>query len=309
MRGIRTILASLALALAGPASADPPFAPPAAGERVVYRGATLIDGTGAAPRADMAVIANGERIEAVLPATRLTREAMRNARIVELRGRYLLPGLIDSHQHRATPPDREAAERQMRRDLRHGITAARIMADDIRQIAELARAARAGEIAGPDLTFAALVAGRSFFADPRVAAVSAGYVPGEAPWAQAIDAETDLPLAIARARGTGASAIKIYADLPAGLVRRIAAEAHRQGLLVWAHFMVFPATPADVIAADPDIVSHSCYVAYQVVPNPPRTYRERFPIDPAPFANRRQCRDGRALSSRCASAASCSTRR
>ena len=284
MRGIRTILALWALALAGPASADPPFAPPVAGERVVYRGGTLIDGTGAAPRPDMAVITDGERIEAVLPAARLTREAIRNARIVDLRGRYLLPGLIDSHQHRATPPDREAAERQMRRDIHHGITAVRIMADDIRQVAELARAARAGEIAGPDLTFAALVAGRSFFADPRIAAVSAGYAPGEAPWAQAIDAETDLPLIIARARGTGASAIKIYADLPAGLVRRIAAEAHRQGLLVWAHFMVFPATPAEVIAADPDTVSHTCYGAYQVVPNPPRTYRERFPIDPAPFA-------------------------
>jgi len=285
MRGIRPILALLALALAGPAAADPPFAPAAAGERVVYRGATLIDGTGAAPRPDMAVITDGERIEAVLPAAALRPDATSGARIVELRGRFLLPGLIDSHQHRATPPDREAAERQMRRDLYHGITAARIMADDIRQIAELARAAHAGEIAGPDFGFAALIAGRSFFADPRVAAVSAGYQPGEAPWAQAIDADSDLPLAIARARGTGATAIKIYADLPAGLVRRIAAEAHRQGLLVWAHFMVFPATPAEVIAAGPDTVSHTCYGAYQITPNPPRTYRERFPIDPAPFAN------------------------
>ena len=57
----------------------------------------------------------------------------------------------------------------MRRDLYSGITAVRIMADDLRAIAELARAARAGEIAGPDLYYAAIVAGPSFFEDPRTA--------------------------------------------------------------------------------------------------------------------------------------------
>lgn len=284
MRGIRLILAFLALAFAGAARAQPPFAPAAAGERIVYRGFTLIDGTGGPARPGMAVIANGERIEDVLPAARLTPAMLQDARIVDLAGRYLLPGLIDSHQHRATPPDRADAEAQMRRDLSHGITAARIMADDLRLIAELAREARAGELAGPDLSFAALVAGRSFFSDPRVAAVSAGYAPGDAPWAQAIDAETDLPLAIARARGTGATAVKIYADLPPALVRAVAAEAHRQGLMVWAHFMVFPTLPSDVVAAGPDSVSHTCYGAYQVMPHPPQSYRDRVPVDPRPFA-------------------------
>lgn len=285
MRGIHLFLALSALALAGAARADPPFAPAAAGQRTVYRGATVIDGTGGLPRPDMAVITDGERIEAVLPAARLTPGQIGAAAIVDLAGRYLLPGLIDSHQHRATPPDRALAEAQMRRDLYAGITAARIMADDLRLIAELARASRAGEIAGPDLAFAALVAGRSFFSDPRVAAVSAGYTPGEAPWAQAIDAQSDLPLAIARARGTGARAIKIYADLPPALVRRIAAEAHRQNMLVWAHAMVFPTPPDQVIAAGPHVISHSCYLAYQVAAHPPQSYRERTIIDPAPFAN------------------------
>jgi cytosine/adenosine deaminase-related metal-dependent hydrolase len=284
MRGIRLILVFWVLVFAGLAPAQPPHAPAPPGQRTVYRGATLIDGTGAPGRPNMAVITNGERIEAVLPAAELTPDLTRRAEMVDLAGRYLLPGLIDSHQHRATPPDRAEAERQMRRDLAHGITAARIMADDIRQIAELDRAARAGEIAGPDLYFAALVAGPSFFSDPRVGAVSAGYAAGEAPWAQAIDAETDLPLAIARARGTGATAIKIYADLPPALVRAVAAEAHRQGLMVWTHFMVFPTLPTEVIAAGPDSVSHICYAAYQVMPRPPQSYRERFPVDPAPFA-------------------------
>jgi imidazolonepropionase-like amidohydrolase len=284
MGGIRALLAVLIMAFAAPVVADPPFAPAHQGERVVYRGATIIDGTGGPVQPDMAVITNGERIEAVLPAARLTPALIGTARIVELSGRYLLPGLIDSHQHMATPPNRRRAEAWLRRDLYSGITATRIMADDLRSIAELDRAARAGEIPGPDLFYAALVAGPGFFSDPRTAAVSFGYRPGAAPWAQAIDARTDIPLAIARARGTGAAALKIYADLPPELVRQLAAEAHRQGLLVWAHFMVFPATPAEVLAANVDTVSHTCYGAYQAMARRPATYGGRFPVDASLFA-------------------------
>jgi len=286
MRGLLQFIVLFLFAFGTPAAAaEPPFAPARAGERVVYRGATLIDGTGARPRRAMAVITDGARIEAVLPAARLTPRQLEGARFVDLTGRFLLPGLIDSHQHLATPPNARLALGLMRRELYNGVTSLRIMADDLRSIAELDRAARAGEIAAPDLYFAALVAGRSFFADPRTEAVSFGYTPGEAPWAQAIDEATDLPLAIARARGTGAVALKIYADLPPDLVARLATEAHRQGLRVWAHGMVFPTTPAEVVAAGPDVVSHSCYLAYQAMPRRPQTYAERFPVDAALFVN------------------------
>jgi hypothetical protein len=285
MRGIRALLALFVIIIATPASADPPFAPARQGERVIYRGATLIDGTGGPVQPAMAVITNGERIEEVLPAAGLTPALIGQARIVDLSGRYLLPGLIDSHQHMATPPNRRRAEALMRRDLYSGITATRIMADDLRSIAELDRAARAGEIEGPDLFYAALVAGPGFFSDPRTQAISFGYRPGTAPWAQAIDATTDIPLAIARARGTGAAALKIYADLPPDLVRRLAEEAHRQGLLVWTHFMVFPTTPAEVLAANPDTVSHTCYGAYQAMNPRPSAYSQRFPVDASLFAN------------------------
>ncbi|MGQ0660915.1 amidohydrolase family protein [Sphingosinicella sp.] len=283
-----TRFAACAAALFGAAlaAAQPPFAPAPETERVVYRHATLIDGTGTAARRDMAVVTRGERIEAVLADAALTPAQTDGARVVDLSRRFLLPGLIDSHQHLATPPNRRQAEALMRRDIYSGITATRIMADDLRSIAELDRAARVGEIAGPDLYFAAVAAGPSFFADPRTRAISGGgWTPGETPWAQAIDDRTDLPLAIARARGTGATALKIYANLSPRLVRRLTAEAHRQGLAVWAHGMVFPTPPADVIAAGPDVISHTCYLAYQAVERRPARYQDRAPIDPAPFAS------------------------
>ena len=102
---------------------------------------------------------------------------------------------------------------------------------------------------------------------------------------QAIDDHTDLVTAVTLARGTSASGIKIYANLSAKLVARIAAEAHRQGMLVWAHGMVFPATPQEVIDARPDTMSHAGYLAYQAVERRPQRYQEReaFPLDPAPF--------------------------
>ena len=152
-----------AVVTGGAAPAEP--APPAT---TVYRHATVLDGTGAAPLRDMAVIVRGDRIQRVAPDAQLARALPAGATIVDLSGRYLLPGLIDSHQHVATPPNRRRAEALMRRDLYSGITATRIMADDLRAVAELARAAHVAEIASPDLVYAALFAGPSFFDDPRV---------------------------------------------------------------------------------------------------------------------------------------------
>src|SRR5687767_2926025 len=167
-RMIRSVLAGLAalLSLAGAASAQP----------VLYRNATLIDGTGAQARSGMSVLVDGERIQDVQPNDRLSTPA--GARVVDLTGKYLLPGLIDSHEHLATPPNRRQAEASLRRDLFGGVTAVRDMADDLRSVAELARASRKGEIAAPDIYYAALMAGPSFFADPRTVAVSYGFTPG-----------------------------------------------------------------------------------------------------------------------------------
>jgi imidazolonepropionase-like amidohydrolase len=273
----RLLLLLLAVALAA-------AAPPPPAERTVYRHAALIDGTGGPPRRDIAVAVEGARIAWVGPDARLARRRLAGARIVDLAGRFLLPGLIDSHQHIATPPDRAQALAVLRRQLYAGVTAIRDMADDVREVQALQALAQDGRIAAPDIVYPALVAGPGFFADPRVAAASKGFAPGTAAWMQAIDARTDIPAAIARARGTGAAALKIYADLSAPLVARLAAEAHRQGLAVWAHGMVFPASPAEVVAAGPDVVSHVNYLAYQAMARRPQSYEARFPIDYALFA-------------------------
>jgi len=258
-------------------------APAHAAEQILYTNMSVIDGTGGPARAGQDILIDGERIVAVGAHDTLASRAA-TARRVDLTGRFVIPGLIDSHVHLATPPDRVRAEAILRRQLYGGVTAVRDMADDLRAVGELSRASLVGEIPAPDIYYAALMAGPSFFEDPRVLAVSRGFTPGTAPWMQAIDKKTELRTAVTLARGTSASAIKIYANLPAERVAAITAEAHRQKLMIWAHSAVFPARPAEVIAAGVDSVSHICYLGYEAQPKMLASYQDRTPVDEARLA-------------------------
>ena len=60
-------------------------------------GATLIDGSGRPPVTDSAVVVDGERIDAVSRAETLELDSSTD--VIDGRGRFLLPGLIDSHVH------------------------------------------------------------------------------------------------------------------------------------------------------------------------------------------------------------------
>lgn len=246
---------------------------------VVYRDATIFDGTGAAPVGGRSLVVDGDRLTRVVATDELV--VPDGAEVVELAGRFVIPGLVDSHQHLATPPDRVQAEAWLRRMVYGGVTAIRDMADDLRQIADLTRACLVGEIPGPDIRYAALVAGPSFFDDPRTWQVSQGETPGTVPWMQAITDETDLVIATALARGTHASALKIYADLAPELVAALTAEAHRQGVPAWAHLAVFPALPMDVVRAGVDVVSHVTLLAWQTQAEAAPTYKSKAPIGPA----------------------------
>ena len=267
------------------AAASPPFGPAPGSQLVLYRGATLIDGTEAPARADMDVLVEGERITRVFPDSTLDSTTANKARIVDLRGRYLLPGLIDSHVHLATPPNRRQAEAILRRDVYGGVTAVRDMADDLRAVGDIARASLVGEIAGPDVYYAALMAGPDFFTDRRTVLVSAGGTPGQVPWLQAITEQSDIPSAVALARGTYATAIKLYADLTPDLAARITSEAHRQHILVWAHATLYPAKPSEVVAAGVDVISHACLLIRESAAPAPRFTEPRAKVSLDAFTN------------------------
>jgi imidazolonepropionase-like amidohydrolase len=243
---------------------------------VVYLGATLLDGLNPGPQPDVAIVTQGERITAVTPAAQFHPDA--GATVVDVHGKFIVPGLINTHVHLATLAEPPVARAYLRRELYSGVTTVRDMAGDARLLVELQREAQFGEVVSPDIYFAALMAGPEFFKDPRTHDAARGREAGAVPWMQAITDKTDLPLAVAQARGTGATGIKIYADLPASLVSAITAEAHRQHMLVWAHAAVFPARPSEVVDAGVDVVSHACLLGYEIAVPTEQTYHDKTPV-------------------------------
>ncbi len=66
-------------------------------EQVLIRGGRLIDGTGAAPRADVDVLVEPDRIVVIGADAAATADA--DAHVIDAAGRTVLPGLIDAHVH------------------------------------------------------------------------------------------------------------------------------------------------------------------------------------------------------------------
>jgi imidazolonepropionase-like amidohydrolase len=237
--------------------------------------AGLIDGSGSPVRRDMTIEVEGERIAAVYPNG--SRPVPKGADVRDLSGKYVIPGLIDAHVHITdAEPDIAHYRTFLRALLLGGVTGIRDMAGDDRLLQFLASRANSDGFASPDIFYVALMAGPTFFKeDFRAQDASKGEPLGFAPWMQAITAQTNIPLAVAEARGTGATGIKLYANLPAALVKAITAEAHRQGLRVWAHATVFPARPGDLVDAGVDTLSHSPYLVWEAAPGVPDDYKMR----------------------------------
>ena len=235
--------------------------------RIIFEGATVIDGTGAPPQTGMAIVLEGEEIVAVLPAGELGAERRDGAEVVDASSWYAIPGLIESHTHVATMANRARAEFILNRQLYGGITTARDMAGDVRSLMDLQRASLVKEIDAPDLRFAALMAGPDFFTDPRTVSSAAGETPGAVTWMQAVTEETDLREAVTLARGTWATGIKTYAAIDGDLLAAIAAEARRQGSPVWAHVHVGPARALEVARAGVRAMSHVCDVGSAAIPD------------------------------------------
>lgn len=263
------IAAVLALAgLTGFAGADEP-------DILILRHATIIDAASPLAREGMSVVIVDGRIARVDHDEQVDPADFDGAGTIDLTGRYLLPGLVETHAHLGTSPTPAWAEAMLDRYLHGGITTVRDMAGDTRFLSDLQRRIRIGELAGPDLHYSALMAGQSFFDDPRTAAASAGETPGAVAWMQAIDAETDMTVAVARASGTGATGIKIYANLPAEAVARIGAEAQAQDMLLWSHGTIAPALPMDAVEAGVDVISHACMLVSHVSLLKPDAYPAR----------------------------------
>jgi imidazolonepropionase-like amidohydrolase len=218
----RFALALLAATLAtGPvlAQADPP---------VLLKPDRVFDGTAATPHAGWVVLVRGETIATVGPAEKV--EVPKEARVIELPGATLLPGLIDAHSHLLLHPYNETpwddqvlkeplAERicratnHARANLLSGFTTLRDLGTEGAGYADVGikSAIEKGVIPGPRLlvTTKAIVATGSYA--PRGLAPE-WRIPQGADEADG----TNLRVVVREQIRGGADWIKVYADTPHG---------------------------------------------------------------------------------------------
>lgn len=132
-------------------------AAPLAAETIVLENFTLIDGTGAAPRRNQSLVMVDGRVTQVGPAARI--RAPRGATRENLRGKYLMPGIIDSHVHlglvdgidQSFPKyyDRANIEQQLKLYAAYGVTSVYTLGTDGDDIhAVIADQRRIGRIDG-----------------------------------------------------------------------------------------------------------------------------------------------------------------
>lgn len=238
-------------------------------DKVIFTNVQLVDLTTGKVQANMAIVVADEKIKAITATNALSTEQLKDASMYDAKDAFALPSLIDTHVHYTQAYSEKSFGKKssalLKRKIYSGITTIRDMWGDGRVAAEFARKTYMNEIPAPDFYYAALMAGTAFFKDFGDENFVAGYGTknGQVAWAQEITEDTNIPLAVARAKGTGATGIKLYQALSAPLVKKIIAEAKKQGILVWSHSQLFPSTPYDVL--DGTTVSHTGEVVRYVV--------------------------------------------
>ena len=100
-------------------------------ERLIIRGATLIDGTGAPPIGPVDIVIEGNRIAEIesvgYPGPEIDEEDRPQdaTREIDAHGSYVMPGIVDMHTHTGGTTKAPAAESSYKLWMGHGITTIR----------------------------------------------------------------------------------------------------------------------------------------------------------------------------------------
>jgi imidazolonepropionase-like amidohydrolase len=220
---------SLLATTAGAQSAAP------AARAIVITNASLIDGGRGAFATNATVVIRDGRI-AEIGAANVPVPA--GAQVIDARGRYLLPGLIDAHTH-------VASLGAARRALESGVTTIRSASVGAYQDVALREAVRQGALAGPDVVAAGVFVtpelGETILADPRLARLAGG-VTSEAALREVVRINLDRGVDVIKTRGTERAGLantdprkQTYTETQLGWIvdeaakRRIPVMAHAHG--------------------------------------------------------------------------------
>jgi imidazolonepropionase-like amidohydrolase len=192
---------------------------------LVIEGGTLIDGTAAAPLPNSTIVIENGKIESLGPRASVRIPA--GARVLDAKGKFVIPGLIDSHVHYRSWMGELF--------LNHGITTVFDLGDDTDWILGVRQAEREGRVQMPRIFVAGLAINRpggnfapSYLSDAGTPATTKMDPSRNGPdWARAA-----AKALIAK----GVDQIKVTSDnLTAEEISAIADEAHKANRTVLGH--------------------------------------------------------------------------
>ena len=206
---------------------------------VILEGASLIDGTGSPPRNDSVVVLKDERILTVTDKGNYTTYP-KDSEIVNLTGRFLIPGLFDMHAHVAGVLDssynQTVSENTLKALLDNGITTIRNPAGPTKESVALRDAVAAGQIKGPQI----FTAGRLINGLPFPTRFVETIANTEAEVREEVKSQADA----------GVDYVKLYVGLYPNLVKTAIDEAHNQGIKVIGHLYLTSWTDAANLGID-----------------------------------------------------------
>jgi imidazolonepropionase-like amidohydrolase len=165
---------------------------------IALRGAALVDGTGAPPVPNsLLVVADGRIVSVGVATPEALRALPAGTEIIAAEGEWIVPGFVDAHVHSESDED-------LRAMLRWGVTAVRLMAEDVGSAQALAASSR-GRTDVPDVLPAA----------PIFTTKTGWWAQGEPPDAHLnrFPATADeARAAVRKARSLGSAEIKLMLD-------------------------------------------------------------------------------------------------
>jgi imidazolonepropionase-like amidohydrolase len=198
---------------------------------IAFTGARLFDAKSATARPGMTVLVKGNRIAAVGPDGSV--EIPEGAETIDARGKTLLPGLWDMHQH--------LGDTDGLLDIAAGVTSARDLGNDIDELAALRRRIDEGTAIGPRVIAAGLIDGKG---------------PLAAPTGLLVDTPEEARAAVDRLASLGYAQVKIYSSIKPELVPVIVEAARQKGLRVSGHIPAFM-TAEQAVRAGYDEIQHA----------------------------------------------------
>jgi imidazolonepropionase-like amidohydrolase len=261
------LLGTLTLSACGGRPPQTPIAPAPNPTLAIVR-ANLWDGTGRGVVTNAVTLIRAGRIVCAGGAGECP--IPHGARMLDAYGRWLIPGLIDSHVHLLFLNQGSAGEDlslDLRNLLAQGITTVRDMGTNPAELL-----ARVNALTMTPRVYAMqLVAGRRFFFNGfRGTRTARGTVYRQPPamtmqalgWTPILyTSDGDADSVVEAARNAGAMGLKLYAQLDLESVRKLTEAAHRVGMPVWGHAWVQPASALEQATAGQDGIVHAAGLA------------------------------------------------